>query len=69
MMSIRKKTHNLTFIDDSTPEGKFRTALYWERGFELAFEGQRKYDPVSYTHLQLFLPGLIKWYGIKTLVK
>ncbi len=24
--------------------GKFRTALYWERGFELAFEGQRKYD-------------------------
>jgi hypothetical protein len=36
MMSARKKTHNLTFIDDSTPEGKFRTALYWERGFELA---------------------------------
>lgn len=22
----------------------FRIALYWERGFELAFEGQRKYD-------------------------
>lgn len=48
MMSVRKKTHNLTFIDDSTPEGKFRTALYWERGFELAFEGQRKYDLIRW---------------------
>lgn len=43
-----EKTHNLTFIDDSTPEGKFRTALYWERGFELAFEGQRKYDLIRW---------------------
>ena len=48
MMSVRKKTHNLTFIDNSTPEGKFRTALYWERGFELAFEGQRKYDLIRW---------------------
>ncbi len=48
MMSARKKTHNLTFIDDSAPEGKFRTALYWERGFELAFEGQRKYDLIRW---------------------
>lgn len=29
---------------ESTPEKKFRTAHYWERGFELAFEGQRKHD-------------------------
>ncbi|MDE8698372.1 hypothetical protein PZH42_31165, partial [Bacteroides cellulosilyticus] len=29
---------------DASAAGKFRTALYWERGFELAFEGQRKYD-------------------------
>lgn len=52
MMSARKKTHNLTFIDDSTPEGKFRTALYWERGFELAFEGQRKYDLIRWGVLE-----------------
>ncbi len=38
------KVHDLSFIDDSGEAGKVRTALYWERGFELAFEGQRKYD-------------------------
>ena len=38
------KVYNLPFIDDVEDAGKFRTALYWERGFELAFEGQRKYD-------------------------
>ena len=48
LMEKRKKTHNLTFIDDSTPQGKFRTALYWERGFELAFEGQRKFDLIRW---------------------
>ena len=48
IMAERKKTHNLTFIDDTTPQGKFRTALYWERGFELAFEGQRKYDLIRW---------------------
>ena len=48
LMRARKATHNLTFIDDSTPQGKFRTALYWERGFELAFEGQRKYDLIRW---------------------
>lgn len=26
----------------------FRTALYWERGFELAFEGQRKFDLIRW---------------------
>lgn len=38
------KVYNLPFIDDSDETGKFRTALYWERGFELAFEGQRRFD-------------------------
>lgn len=48
LMAARKKTHNLTFIDDSTPQGKFHTALYWERGFELSFEGQRKFDLIRW---------------------
>jgi len=38
------KVYDLDFIDDSDDAGKFRTALYWERGFELCYEGQRKYD-------------------------
>ncbi|MDD4592704.1 MAG: RagB/SusD family nutrient uptake outer membrane protein, partial [Parabacteroides sp.] len=42
------KVYNLPFIDDMTEAGKFRTALYWERGFELAFEGQRKYDLIRW---------------------
>lgn len=36
--------YDLPFIDDSDNQGQIRVALYWERGFELAFEGQRKYD-------------------------
>lgn len=42
------KVYNLNFIDDSDEAGRFRTALYWERGFELAFEGQRKYDLIRW---------------------
>lgn len=42
------KVYNLDFIDDTDEAGKFRTALYWERGFELAFEGQRKYDLIRW---------------------
>lgn len=42
------KVLDLPFIDDSDDKGKFRTALYWERGFELAFEGQRKYDLIRW---------------------
>ncbi|WP_291529000.1 RagB/SusD family nutrient uptake outer membrane protein [Bacteroides sp. UBA939] len=38
------QVYNLPYIQDGDAAGKFRTALYWERGFELAFEGQRKYD-------------------------
>lgn len=40
--------YNLSFIDDSDETGKFRTALYWERAFETAFEGQRKYDLIRW---------------------
>lgn len=42
------KVYDLPFIDDSSEQGKIRTALYWERGFELAFEGQRKYDLIRW---------------------
>lgn len=38
------QVYDLPYIQDGDAAGKFRTALYWERGFELAFEGQRKYD-------------------------
>lgn len=42
------KVYDLDYIDDSDESGRFRTALYWERGFELAFEGQRKYDLIRW---------------------
>lgn len=42
------KVYDLPFIDDNSEAGKIRTALYWERGFELAFEGQRKYDLIRW---------------------
>lgn len=42
------KVYDLPFINDGDEAGKFRTALYWERGFELAFEGQRKYDLIRW---------------------
>ncbi|MEG1586178.1 MAG: RagB/SusD family nutrient uptake outer membrane protein [Bacteroidales bacterium] len=45
------KVYDLSFIDDSDEAGKFRTALYWERGFELAFEGQRKFDLIRWNIL------------------
>lgn len=40
--------YDLPFIQDGDEQGKFRTALYWERAFELAFEGQRKYDLIRW---------------------
>lgn len=48
LMSARKKSHDLPFISDDDAQGKFRTALYWERGFELSFEGQRKFDLIRW---------------------
>ena len=38
------KVYDLPFISDGDEAGKFRTALYWERAFETAYEGQRKFD-------------------------
>lgn len=38
------KVYDLPFIEDGDEAGRFRTALYWERGFELAFELQRRFD-------------------------
>ncbi len=38
------KVADLSFIPDGDLKGKVRTALYWERGFELCYEGTRKYD-------------------------
>ena len=46
------KVYDLPFIADGDEKGKFRTALYWERGFELAFEGQRKYDLIRWNILK-----------------
>lgn len=43
---------NLSFIDDNDNQGKFRTALYWERGYELCYEGTRKYDLLRWGVLQ-----------------
>ncbi len=42
------KVKDLPFISDDDEQGKFRTALYWERAFELAFEGQRKFDLIRW---------------------
>ena len=38
----------LPFINDVDNQGKFRTALYWERCFELCYEGTRKYDLIRW---------------------
>jgi len=42
------KVKNLSYIQDADNQGKFRTALYWERGFELCYEGTRKYDLIRW---------------------
>lgn len=42
------KVRDLSFVDDSDMQGKVRTALYWERGFELCYEGTRKYDLIRW---------------------
>lgn len=48
VMARTKAKHTLPFIDDSSEAGKLRTVLYFERGLELAFEGQRKYDLIRW---------------------
>ncbi|MDE5628371.1 MAG: RagB/SusD family nutrient uptake outer membrane protein [Muribaculaceae bacterium] len=53
-----KATRNPVFIDDASEQGKVRQALYFERAFELCFEGIRKYDLLRwgclYDALKLF---------------
>lgn len=39
---------DLPFFNSGDAADDFRTALYWERGFELAFEGQRKFDLIRW---------------------
>ena len=46
------KLYDLPFIADGNDAGKFRTALYWERAFELCYEGQRKYDLIRWGILE-----------------
>ncbi len=47
------------YLDDSSEQGKIRMALYFERGLELAFEGQRKYDLIRWG----ILDKAIKMFG------
>lgn len=56
------KVYDLPYIADVDEAGKVRTALYWERGFELAFEGQRKFDLIRWG----FLGEALKLFGDKT---
>lgn len=43
---------DLTFLSGGTAGDDFRVALYWERAFELAFEGMRKYDLIRWGVLE-----------------
>lgn len=48
----KPQVKDLTYIDDANLQGKIRTALYWERGFEMCFEGSRKNDLIRWGILQ-----------------
>lgn len=52
------RVYDLPFIDDADLKGKIRTILFYERGFELCYEGQRKFDLIRWgilsETLQLF---------------
>ena len=58
------QVYDLPFIADGDEKGKVRTALYWERGFELAFEGQRKFDLIRWN----ILPEALTLFGTKSIV-
>ena len=60
------QVYDLPYIQDGDAAGKFRTALYWERGFELAFEGQRKIRPVALGYLGRRTEVLPRKYGQNT---
>ena len=42
----------LPFFNGGTAQDDFRAALYWDRAFELAFEGMRKYDLIRWGILE-----------------
>lgn len=46
--TVQPNLFDLPFFQSGSVADDFRTALYWERGFELAFEGQRKYDLIRW---------------------
>lgn len=56
--------YDLPFIDDGNEQGRIRTALYWERGFELAFELHRRFDLVRWG----ILAEAVKLTGDKSVV-
>lgn len=45
---VQPKLYDLPYFNSGSEQDNFRTALYWERGLELAFEGQRKYDLIRW---------------------
>ena len=45
---VQPNLYELPFFNSGDEKDNFRTALYWERGLELAFEGQRKYDLIRW---------------------
>ena len=61
------KVNNLAFIDDFNDQGKFRTVLYWERCFELCYEGTRKYDLLRWGILYEAIQGMKTTYINKSL--
>lgn len=54
-----------SYIDDASEQGKFRMALYFERGLELAYEGQRKYDLIRWgiLHKAIKAVGAVTFVG------
>ena len=45
---VQPKLYDLPFFNSGSADDDFRTALYWERGLELSFEGQRKWDLIRW---------------------
>lgn len=59
---VQPHLYDLPFFNSGSAQDDFRTALYWERGFELAFEGQRKYDLIRWG----VMANAVKLFGQKT---
>lgn len=46
--AVQPALFELPFFDGGSAGDDFRAALFWERGFELAYEGQRKIDLIRW---------------------